>query len=237
MNGDHFKSISELFEIYCYFRVAIILNYIFYGFNIAQKKLETKFVDSNGVDLSLRREPVYWTYGHAKSSGERFINSEGWTVKNNSVSVRGNRGKWAQRSPDITIELNFGSGVSKIIVMDAKYTRENIAFVKYLPELTMKYVHGLHRINNSSSAVCSLTVLYPNQNGIGTVKSFHHKEFGIFGRYPVSPSLQCLSLIVGRDRHNDQLNNLMMQLLSIEGIACPLINNHCENENLISTSS
>lgn len=215
------QSIPSLFEAYCYFRTTSTINEIFSTNQTEDaKELETLFIDEQGAEVWLRREPSYWVAGHKNTFGETFVNSEGWTVRDNTyLNRRSQKGPWAQRKPDITIEISMPNGIAKMLVMDAKYTSVSKAFIDYLPELTMKYVHGIHRGSDGNAIVGSLTILHPEENGL--FRSYHREPYGVFDEYPVSPSLQCLGVKVGKDRETDKLQELLRQSLKQMGVLLP----------------
>jgi len=217
------QSVPLLFEAYCYFRTAQILNEHFTEYSSEQNtktgELETLFIDEVGNELWLRREPIYWMTGHNKSFGDTFVNSEGWTVIHDRIKSRGQTGPNCRRSPDIAIEVQSPNGQPSLILMDAKYTNKNKALSDYLPELTMKYAHGIHHISSGNPVVTSLTILHPAEDGI--FRSFHHSEYGVFGTTPVTPNLQCLGVIVGKGRESDLLKQLILQVLAQVGIIAP----------------
>ncbi|TNZ29962.1 hypothetical protein CGK50_24845, partial [Vibrio parahaemolyticus] len=66
------------------------------------------------------------------------------------VTIRSSQHKYSHRCPDIVIEVRNENKPSKLIVLDAKYTYPTLAFSKYLPECTMKYVHGIHNRSNKN---------------------------------------------------------------------------------------
>lgn len=216
------QSIPDLFEAYCYFRVVQSVN-IYFNPNLASsdsiRNLETVFTDSKGIQLIVEREPVFWTPLNSAQHPHGLVNSEAYSVKNNSYfKERGQFGINSKRVPDIVIQLlDPETGDIRLLVMDAKYTNRNWAFVYYLPELTMKYVHGIHHPGQKTPTVNSLTILYTEKE-MGDLASYHHGEMGIHGSNPVSPNLQSVGLILGAKRESDPLQKLITRLLEINGI-------------------
>lgn len=216
------KSIPVLFESYCYFRVVESVNRFFNPAvisGVATPQLDLKFVDLSGCEILVEREPNYWTALHKSKHDKGIVNSEGYTVKDQySYYPRGQTGPNSRRQPDIVIQIKRpNSGATQLIVMDAKYTKSNTAFIRYLPELTMKYVHGIHRPGQDVKTVTSLSILYPD-NINHSFSSFHHGDMGLFGDYPVEPNLQTIGLILGEQREHDMLAKLVEKLLDINGV-------------------
>lgn len=217
------QSIPTLFEAYCFFRTADALHKAIppklseNGNNQEFNCFETMFIDPRGTEVWLRREPIYWTTDHNKAFGESYVNTEGWTVDGNGrARKRGHRGPYAQRSPDISLEIKGPDGISGVILLDAKYTYRDKAFSHYLPELTMKYVHGIHRVDQGAPTVKSLTILHPDTEA--SFRSFHHESYGVFGAYPVTPNLQSVGLVVGKQTDKDDLEQLLRRILILEGV-------------------
>lgn len=211
------NSLSLLFETYCYFRVVKEINHILLG---SQNSLDLcfKFKSEDGaVELLIEREPNYWTVNHKNIHSEGIVNSEGYTVDNyNNFGTRGSKGRYSKRQPDIVLQIK-NNDVLKLLVLDAKYTREKIAFTRYLPDLTMKYVHGIHKYQQAESVVTSLAILYPSEKT--SFLSYHHEDMQIFGLYPVEPSIQALGVILGEDRYKDGLGHFLKRVLVLNGIS------------------
>lgn len=100
--------------------------------------------------------------------------------------------------------------------MDAKYSYADKSFRDYLPALTMKYVHGIHRMDQLEPLVGSLIILYPDDQG--SYRDFHEGAFGVLGTQPVTPSLLCCGLILGENRQSDFLDILVRRTLEIQGV-------------------
>lgn len=218
------ESIPALFEAYCYFRVVESVNRFFNPTivpSVTTPRLELEFTDTNGCEVIIEREPNYWAPLHTSKHEQGIVNSEGYTVKERSYfDPRGQMGANSRRQPDIVIQLKRpdDSSNTQLLVMDAKYTKQNAAFVYYLPELTIKYVHGIHRPGQEVPTVTSLSILYPDNLNDAAFVSFHHGEMGLFGDYPVEPNLQTIGLILGERREEDMLAKLVTKLLEINGV-------------------
>lgn len=100
--------------------------------------------------------------------------------------------------------------------MDAKYTYPSLAFEKYLPECTMKYVHGIHNNHNCLNPVQSLTIIHPDS--LTKFESFHSQDYSLKGKYPIAPSLQTLGVALEGNEIEDELLNILELLLVQAGV-------------------
>lgn len=155
------------------------------------------------VRVRLLYEPELWSVGHNLSLGQKLVNTEGWTVRSSSwlggynekkISERKARGGYSNRCPDFMIELSSNVGRSLYFIVDAKYTDSKRAFLSYLPDLTMKYLHGVHEQDSGATLCVGLMIVNPSETS-GT-QHFHHREYSIYGRHPVTPSLMVSSVDV-----------------------------------------
>lgn len=218
------ESIPTLFESYCYFRVVESLNRYFVPIvasNTINSTLKLEFIDDVGNEIFLEREPEYWTMRHSSKHKQGIVNSEGYTLNIReqyySFHSRSQSGDNSKRQPDIVIQIIRPNREVQLLVIDAKYTSSQKAFIHYLPELTMKYVHGIHLPRQEKLTVTSLTILFPDNERAQFI-SHHHKEMGVFGDHPVEPNLQALGLILDSKREEDTLTKLIFKLLEINGI-------------------
>lgn len=219
------ESVPLLFEAYTYYRVLENVNRFMDGQFHERSGSESRILKSNFIDqyeneITVVREPTYWTVAHANQHQDAIVNSEAYTVDDSAIKLRGQRGINSNRSPDIVIQIKRPDGSVKLIIMDAKYSYPDKSFRDYLPALTMKYVHGIHRLSQQESLISSLTVLYPDDNG--AYRDFHHGPFGIFGANSAKPSLICCGVILGDDRQTDLVERLVRRTLELEGIK-PLV--------------
>ena len=211
------KSIPILFEHYTYCRVAETLTKVFPVSN--RVKNSFVFTDVIGNNIKLVKEPSYWTVEHKNSKDADFVNTEGWTEYNENrkkeLRKRGSKGINARRAPDIVIELIKPNGMKRLMIMDAKYTYAVKAFSTYLPELTMKYVHGIHSVNTGDSVIDSLTIIYPDDSG--NIHRFHHDDYAFDGSTPAKPALQTVSLVPALE-NSDELSYMVGKLLTLSGV-------------------
>ncbi|SXF79216.1 DUF2357 domain-containing protein [Klebsiella variicola] len=181
------KSIPKLFEYYC----------LFYLKELLDKKLnmqpslvaETNAMDFtyhlHGFHLSLQYEPKYWMSLNKNADSADMVNTEAWTLHNDTLNVRGHHNIFSHRSPDFVIKIKNDSYVYHYI-LDAKYTTPKKAFSYYLPELTLKYIHGLH-LRNGDSSLLGLTLIAPYEQP--QVNHYHGQAFNILSSKPVVPAL------------------------------------------------
>lgn len=211
------ESIPVLFESYSYFRVVECINNIFNSSN----PISTFLHDLEGNEISLVREPIYWMPNNSHSNESSYINSEGKVVRNEMVINRSSNSKYSHRSPDIVLEIRKENHPSQLIVLDAKYTYPALAFMKYLPECTMKYVHGIHNKSNNNTLVSSMTIIHPLGDAESSLQSYHSLDYSIEGSKPVSPSLQTLGLELSYPISSNNLTEVLKLLLKQAGVVIP----------------
>ncbi|MCF5712389.1 hypothetical protein ACDH53_01005 [Pseudomonas tremae] len=206
-------SISKLFEYYCLFLVRSKMEKVF---GVSGMPLEearnsddlAKFQYSwKGLSIDLLYEPHYWTAGHIEATNAFEINSEGWTkskvgkhkyaanqVDDFAKGKRGNRHTFSRRTPDFVINIKDSEKNKKSIILDAKYTRNEKAFLDYLPDLTMKYIHGIHQKDTGLNNSVALVIINPTSDMKERTRHFHSDTYSIFGEHPVTPALLVSSL-------------------------------------------
>ena len=142
----------------------------------------------------LRYEPTYWMYGHLNHQGSIY-NTQHRTIKSSledsDSKVRNHKNQ--KREPDIVLELANDKGVTALLVFDAKYTSKKKAFEEYLPECTIKYVHGLSA-NGHPRLTHSMIILFPGKLDRSHFFDFHIGPFSLFGNEPQLPILGALGL-------------------------------------------
>ncbi|WP_433690280.1 hypothetical protein [Pseudomonas monteilii] len=218
------ESIPMLFEAYCYFRVLEATNKFLHpsfrdSLKTRERALRTSFADKDNNEIEVIREPEYWALNHHNRHPEYIVNGEAFTVNKDARSVRNRSqsGTNSKRVPDIVIQIKNSQGRVRLIVLDAKYSYANKAFIDYLPDLTMKYVHGIHRFGQNEPLVSSMSILHPDDRA--SFRGFHYGPLGVFGESPVSPSLQACGIVLGSDRQFDQLDKLICRTLELEGVS------------------
>lgn len=216
------KDIPKLFE--------------YYLFCVVKSHLETMGTENNPVifesenadgdhfkyrwgtsSIRLMYEPQIWTVDHAQSIAMDIVNTEGWTINNQwgntniQINKRGNIGLRSNRCPDILIEFSTVNEQTKYIVIDAKYTDSKRAFLTYLPELTMKYIHGIHQKKNGDNLSVALMIVNPDE--YPNTRHFHNQNYSIYGKTPVIPALMVTSIDVSNAHYVS--SNLRSDLLRI----------------------
>lgn len=211
------QSIPKLFESFCFYKSCLLLNKIFNN----NSKMKTFFTINDNVEVTLTREPKYWMPKHAKSIESLYVNSEGKTIKRDTFNERSHFSVNSHRCPDIVIEVKRNNHHRKLIVIDAKYQKEQKAFIESLKNCTMKYVHGIHYSNHDGNPVDSLTILHPCDDG--SFNSYHSDEYSLFGTKPVKPSLQCVGMKLDDSMGKDYLEDVFSKLLISSGVDVDLL--------------
>ncbi len=183
--------------------------------NINQTQWQTRI---NDLELSLSYEPMFWMVGNSRAG--QIINTENRSVdeaKNNWVG-RVREYDYARRSPDFTIEVRRDGELLGLLVMDAKYTTMDLAFKHYLPECTMKYIHGIARADastNDRNIVKAMVILYAD--GFDEFIDFHAAPYDAYGANTQLPILgaQALSLKSPDQAGGRSLEMLLDRLLEL----------------------
>jgi hypothetical protein len=228
-------SISKLFEYYCLFLVRSKMERAFGASSLPLALPHNsddlaKFQYSwKGLSIDLLYEPNYWTAGHVEAVNAVEVNSEGWTknkverykYSNNAVDgfskgKRGNRHFYSRRTPDLVVTIRSSEQESKSIIIDAKYTRNEKAFLEYLPDLTMKYIHGIHHKDTGVNNSVALMIINPTSDLLERTRHFHSDSYSIFGKYPVVPALLVSSLDFNTaESHDSEFSKCLMRLLEL----------------------
>lgn len=170
----------------------------------------------NQLEIGVYYEPNYWASGHAESSDDLLVNSEQrFSFSDRNVAYLNDYNRShpnARRSPDIVLEVKRAGQLLGLFVMDAKYTTREQAFRHYLPECTMKYVHGIAH-KQIGGLVKSMIIVYPDQKDRWL--DFHAPPFGIHDSQPQLPALgaQGLSLLSTNESNPQSLEKLLTSLL------------------------
>jgi len=211
------QSIPKLFEYYTLFYIKSVLEKKCGFKSLTESTGESiSFAFSFRKDLTLNLfyEPKYWMAKHPMADLRGLVNTEGWTTYNGKVSKRSNSGRFSNRSPDFVIQVSDDQHNEKFIIMDAKYTFSDKAFVHYLPDLTLKYVHGLHSISNTQNQVTGLMIINPDE--VAQFRDFHNSSFDIFSETPAMPYLLCASIAPGDEfMGNSGFESAMVKMLDL----------------------
>lgn len=226
-------SISKLFEYYCLFLVRSKMDK---AFNTPTAQNDSNHNEDlarfkyiwQGLSIELLYEPNYWIAEHAEATNALEINSEGWIKSrvekhrhnNNSGSFqrgrRSNSTTYSRRTPDMVIQIRNPENISKSIIIDAKYTRNEKAFLDYLPELTMKYIHGIHNKETGENNSVALMIVNPTSDLEERTRHFHSDMYSIFGSRPVTPALLVSSLDFNTaENDNSEFSNCIFKLLEL----------------------
>lgn len=222
---DELNSIKDIPKLFEYYTLCVIKAHLDECAERIQNYEGEEVVDVfeyiyGEMQLRLLYEPLLWSAGHNNAVGQRLVNSEGWTVKSTSwmgglaekrVSERSSVGPNSNRCPDFLIELSSNDGESLYFIIDAKYTDSKRAFLGYLPELTMKYVHGIHEQRSGRSLAAGLMIVNPSESP--ATQHFHHGRYSIYGDNPVTPALLVSSIDVSNAHHAD--SNLRANLTRV----------------------
>ncbi|WP_018916876.1 hypothetical protein [Vreelandella zhanjiangensis] len=209
------QNIPKLFEYYCFIRLKLSLeNLGFIPEDINTDKKEngvSYYYKLQGYCLALRYEPVFWADNNKRSGKQEFVNIEAWTVDKRNIKERSKNSSNSKRCPDFVIELTKGSE-NKMYYLDAKYTNRDTAFTNYLPDLTMKYIHGIGSKNSAESPSLGLSIIYPDE--VEKTISFHEHEYSIFGSKPILPALNITSIKIYEQNHKEsEFNTFINKIL------------------------
>ncbi|WP_421595861.1 DUF2357 domain-containing protein [Rahnella sp. PD4] len=211
------QSIPKLFEYYSLFYIKDLLDLkLKFSPETEFNSRDFKFSYSlnNDIKLSLYYEPKFWAVNHSNADLRGLINSEGWTVYNGKVNQRSSTHKYSNRSPDFVIAIEKNDIIVKNYIMDAKYTTSEKAFIHYLPDLTLKYLHGIHSVNSRMSTTSGLLIINPDESP--HAKHFHSKNFDLFSEYPVSPYITCVGVNPGEEfKDNSDFENIISRVVDL----------------------
>ncbi|USE34539.1 hypothetical protein [Endozoicomonas sp. SCSIO W0465] len=172
----------------------------------------------NNLAISLHYEPVFWMVGNSKAGN--IINTENRSVSEARNNYPGRTREWefAQRKPDITLEVRRNGQLIGLLVLDAKFTTREQAFSQYLPECTMKYVHGItdaDSVSVNGGLVKAMIILYPHSHD--ELLDFHAAPFDAYGDQRQIPVLgaQSLSLETSEPCVSRSIESLLDRLLTL----------------------
>lgn len=211
-------NIPKLFELYCTLMVRQWL-ITRYGVGVGHRQSissDSDLVWEGEVEtgyLRMRYEPHYWMPGHGNHRG-LIANTEIRTINRARTDGPGVRrtGEFLRRTPDISLEFTDSEQLLKVVVLDAKYTRQQLAFDNHLRDCTFKYVHGLGSTANRL-LVQGVFILHPHEQT--EYCDFHAQPFGVFGHHPQLPMLGILGL--NMSDVETQLDGLLQRLILMTG--------------------
>ncbi len=227
------RDIPKLFEYYCLLLTKISINNILnhnYSPLIQEnftEKINDNYLSYTNMESSIDifYEPKIWSDKNIDSTIPSLINSEAWIIDNNRISPRKNTytgQKSRHRCPDIVIRLK-NSNSEKYIIIDAKYTNSFLSWKTYLPELAMKYIHGIHNKSGSNSTL-ALIILNPDEKGF--TRHYLDHDFTIYGENTVYPSLfNSILDVMQSNKIETNYNQDLKQLI------IPFLNNPYLNKN------
>lgn len=214
------RDIPKLFEYYCLlltkrsvevnlkYKESFSNNHIF-NENINDFCFSYSISD---VTLDIFYEPKIWGDKNIDSVIPNLINPEAWKVDRNKIKQRNNifNGTMSHhRCPDIIIRLkNLNS--EKYIIIDAKYTNSFLSWNTYLPQLAMKYIHGITNKSGDNSTL-ALIVLNPDEKGF--TRHYLDEEYSIYGNNTVYPSL--FNSILDINKSNELENNYVKDIKQV----------------------
>lgn len=211
------QSIPKLFEYYSLFYIKAVLEKKYISKSVIDPTSETlsfSFNFKKDLTLNLLYEPKYWMAKHSLADLRGLVNTEGWTIYNGKVSKRSSSGRFSNRSPDFVIKISNSFDNEKFIILDAKYTYSDKAFAHYLPDLTLKYLHGLGSISNTQNQISGLMILNPDERS--QVRDFHNSTFDIFSETPAMPFLLCASVAPGDEFiDNNKFEHSLMKIIDL----------------------
>lgn len=206
------RDIPKLFEYYCLLLTKRSIEKSLNNFSKVSNKLifnenisDTCFsYSSEDLSLDIFYEPKIWGDKNVDSVIPSLVNPEAWVVEKNKIYKRENSYKGLKsrhRSPDIVIRLKKPNH-ENFVIIDAKYTNNFLSWDTYLPDLAMKYIHGIHNKSGVNSTL-ALIVLNPDEKSF--TRHYLDHDYTIYGDKTVYPSL--FNSILDIHQSNDIKNN------------------------------
>ncbi|NUM44147.1 MAG: hypothetical protein HUU38_05525 [Anaerolineales bacterium] len=206
VSGERFlyslRTLDKLYEFFCLFNLIDALSAS--DFHMIRSMREEKdatlwetnpdsiydFVDKDDVHIRLHYEP------HINTTADS---------EHTPIYVYANsRAKWGFLAPDFLMEIHY-RGNLEYAIFDSKYTNQKNATHKYLPELTMKYIHSIGQKEGGYSPIKAMIILFSGDvlNLSGTSINYHRKEFDIFSVSPIFPILGAICISPATDKITD----------------------------------
>jgi hypothetical protein len=118
----------------------------------------------------------------------------------------------------------IGDKDESMLIMDAKYMQSTKAFHEAMPECVMKYLHGIHVGASGQNRSIGLMIVNPDEADV--TRHFHHQEYSIHGKHPVTPAIMTASIDVAKAHKLDstiqhdifRLIELMVEKVSDNGL-------------------
>lgn len=206
------RDIPKLFEYYCLLLTKrSIESSLKYNEGLSKHHTFTENINDfcfsysiSDFTLDIFYEPKIWGDKNIDSVIPNLINPEAWKIDKNKVKQRSNifNGTMSHhRCPDIIIRLKDNNS-EKYVIIDAKYTNSFLSWNTYLPQLAMKYIHGITNKNGDNSTL-ALIVLNPEEKGF--TRHYLDEEYSIYGKNTVYPSL--FNSILDINKSNELENN------------------------------
>jgi hypothetical protein len=205
------NSITNIPKLFEYYLFAVLQYHLEETTEEASMKEDCFEYQQGKTQVRLRYEPKFWVVNDSRVNF--LVNTEGWAENNKKTKLfeRKPNSQHSNRSPDFTIEICHNNQKPTYFIIDAKYKKTNAAF-KDLSELTMKYLHGIHENKTGINLSEALMVVNPCEKGEIT-KHFHHKDYSIYGDYPVTPALMVTSIDVSKA--HEKSSNLRQDLSKV----------------------
>lgn len=184
------KQLSKIYEYYCLLKLIIGIQSLGYTLNENFKEEDSIFDlvsgeissysfinESMGVKLTLYYEP--------KISGSHAENTEF-----DDLYVLKSRSSYL--TPDYLLKFQY-NGEVRYGILDAKHTYEKNVEDKYLPDTTLKYLHGIASVKNQIS-ILLMWLLYPDIRGyreINIQKPIrNHNVYPAVGIFSICPDVE-----------------------------------------------
>lgn len=210
------KNIPTLFEYYLFFYIKGILTEKFGEFLLINyNHSNIRFVfEKNMEQIILEYQPKFWVKSHSEKNVLNLINTEKWTIWNHKdIRERNPLSKYPLRSPDILLTHIGSLEKMSCFIIDAKYTKNNKVFSHYLPELTLKYLHGIHHIDSGKNHSMGLMLVNPCEEE--SIRHFHHDDYNIFSNDPIIPALICSSIVIEESTVSNQFASSIIRIVDL----------------------
>lgn len=218
------RTIDKLYEFFCLFRLIAALKEI--GFEVQQ-------ATNLNVPPHLDSESDSDSIVAAKNPFNKYImsnRSSRWITLyyephlsavdsdlSNLADLKHSSRKFIYR-PDFVLEIK-NSKEDRYIILDAKY-KDPRFFGDELPEMVLKYLHGLGSVRGGFSPIDALVLLYPKQsddlNDFWT--SYHSRQHNLFSEQPAKPILGNVTLSLqnlGDGHRSSTLSNFIARLINL----------------------